>query len=65
MYQLFTWHGKPIYDIEEWAKERGEAMISYEEKQETPYGPEFHYGKMPESFWNSLAWTGGRSYRKL
>ena len=62
---LFRWRGEPIQDIRTWAIERSESMVSYECTQHTPWGPEISQGEMPESFWNTLAWTGGRSYKRL
>lgn len=67
MYQQFTWRGKPISNIEVWAKERGERMVKYEGKRFDPWlnDYEYEYGEMPESFWNGLAWAHGWSYKEL
>lgn len=64
-YQVFRWAGKPIPDIKAWAKSRGEAMIHYRYTKQTVYGPEIEEGDMPESFWNSLIFTGHETYEKL
>jgi len=64
-FQTFSWQGKPIKDIYQWATERGERMVKYELTTRTPYGPEVEYGVMPESFWNSLLFTGNQSYKEI
>ncbi len=70
VYQLFTWKGKPINDIHEWAREHGEMMVQYRATRPAPTPWDHHFkevqiGEMPESFWNTLAWTGGWSYVEL
>ena len=64
-FQVFNWKGKPIKDIHAWASERGERMVKYEARRQTPYGPEFEQGEMPESFWSSLLWNAGWSYKEI
>lgn len=44
MFELFTWRGKPIPDIHEWARMRGEKLVRYRATRET-----FSYSVVTES----------------
>lgn len=71
MHTVFRWKGEPIADIEVWADARGERMVRYVAKRQIPCActgrieTETYEGSMPESFWQTLAWQGGWSYREL
>lgn len=56
-FQHFTWRGKPILDIHEWARERGEQMVKYDIWDYPPWSLEkvySHTEECPESFFSSM-----------
>lgn len=60
----FSWRGKPIKDIKEWCRQRGEQMVSYEEWVDW-FGEKvfFCHGEMPASFWDNMRFTS--DYRNV
>ena len=64
-FQTYSWKGQPIYNIDEWAKERNQQMVEYKLTVNTVYGPEVSFGRMPESFWKSLMFKGNERYERL
>lgn len=63
----FSWRGKPIHDIHEWTKARGEKMVKV---RATRTFPNIWTGKiektvseseMPESFWEGHVRYDGRT----
>jgi len=60
----FSWRGEPISDVEAWAHERGERMVTYRAERQVPniltgtLDTETISGQMPESFWSNLRMDG-------
>ncbi len=64
-YQRFEWRGEPIYNIEEWAKKRGDKMVYYRVTYNTIYGKYSEYGSMPETFWTTMLIGPDTYYEEL
>jgi hypothetical protein len=52
----YRWNGDLIVDVEKWARDRGESMVEFEERERNPFTGAWDTcdrGAMPESFWNA------------
>ena len=67
----FYWQGEPIPDIEAWAKERGEEMVTvnFHHKEPSPFGPLYmewdEVVRMPQLFYENLRITAGTGFPSI
>jgi len=67
----YYWRGKRITNIQQWAEERGERLVSYRAERTVPnmvtgtLDRETDSGIMPESCWHNLHTHGGWCYTEV